>query len=379
VQETPATLKAAQMGNVQGVMSDTRGNAAADSPHELLQTEAAHLRRELSCRNALLAAQDAILLMQQQKLMQTETKSTTAALAGVQRQCLDSSQPPLEKDATLQCIFTLVGRQSYIYLAQVNRKWRGSYISFCGNKRVTHWKAAITSAQRLMMGFCLGLSLKMCNKTWVFSTAVMQRSTDPVRVLQMCKAKGMLWDLNVTDAVAAYGHLEYLQQMIALDCPLRILRLAASCTRRPFSVAVPMLQWLQSKYDWAAARDKQHVLREAGLWGSIETMAWLRAEHKVPWPTQFGGIRVGCGTVDHNSPPVKGARLCWDLTAIKWGFANGCGWGDWRCQHYDAGWYDDEDVENAEEVLAWAHEQEGCPCTCEDDSDADPINEANQN
>jgi hypothetical protein len=91
----------------------------------------------------------------------------------------------------------------------------------------------------------------------------------------------------------------------------------------------------------------------------------------VPWPSKFVAIYLEHDGVDMDGPPVKGALACWDLESIKYAFTNGCGWGNWRCQHYDAAWHNDGDsTERAGEVLAWAHEQEGCPCTCEADDNA---------
>ena len=107
------------MGNAQSAAQPASGS---DASYELLQTEVAHLRKELASKGTLLAAQDAIITMQQQLIESThtvteeETDSTKTA-----RQCR-RDQPPLEHDSVLKLVFRLVGTQNYYYTASVNRK-----------------------------------------------------------------------------------------------------------------------------------------------------------------------------------------------------------------------------------------------------------------
>ena len=101
--------------------------------------------------------------------------------------------------------------------------------------------------------------------------------------------------------------------------------------------------------------------RDVRQYGAIN---WLRDELQVPWPTTF--VVQTSSTIDVDGHPVEGGLRCWSRSAIEYALANGCGWGNWRCQHYDAGWYDEEYfAKRAQTVLAWAHKQEDCPCTCE--------------
>lgn len=282
-----------------------------------------------------------------------------------------SPESPLKQNSVLQSVFSFVGKRDYTYVAGVCRLWRGRYMNFSEGTHETHWSAAITTPQRLMLAFQQGLSLMMCDQMCTFLETVMTQGQEPMQNLLMCRAKGMAWHALTASAVAAFGDLSMMQQVIALGCPWKAWFVAHNVGWRPSHVAIPMLKWLHSQPGWTLTAS-QRSFERAGVHGRIETIIWLRTELNAPWPQVFVSRQLRHSGLDLGGPPIKGVLICWDLSAIKWAFANGCGWGDWRCQHYDAGWYKNHKngTERAKAVLTWAHEQEGCPCTCDDDDDS---------
>jgi len=141
--------------------------------------------------------------------------------------------------------------------------------------------------------------------------------------------------------------------------------------QRTFSAVLPFLRWLRSRSEWNVEA-KQSTLSSAGIHDNLSAIKWLRQELNVPWPNTLFAVVPQYSGVDLSGPPVKGALACWTMNAARFAFASGCGWGNWRCQHYDADWYDnDADLRDASALLEWAHEQEGCPCTCDPPSESE--------
>eukprot|EP00953_Heterococcus_sp_UTEX-ZZ885_P034626 17912-Heterococcus_DN1.PRE.1 len=55
----------------------------------------------------------------------------------------------------------------------------------------------------------------------------------------------------------------------------------------------------------------------------------------------------------------------WSDALDAWALAQGCDWGKWKCLKLAAKrYYDVDRREQAQELLAWAHNN-GCPCTCD--------------
>jgi hypothetical protein len=154
--------------------------------------------------------------------------------------------------------------------------------------------------------------------------------------------------------------------LIALDCPWTAEKLSACAAARSPQIAIPMVTWMCAELNLSEA-NKQAAMGWAGYFGRVETMQWLRAESSVPWPAEFVCRYYNRRSVDLSGQPVKGALVCWPISRIRWALANGCGWGNWRCQHYDAAWYNADFTGQARAVFLWAHEQAGCPCTCADE------------
>ena len=157
---------------------------------------------------------------------------------------------------------------------------------------------------------------------------------------------------------------DLLQQLIVLDCPCESVGVSVGCLTQPLQVASQILGWPRSHSDWDDG-GKQVAILYAGVIGNTAAIRWLREQLNVPWPKRLIGVLHSA--VNLSGPPVKNALRGWSYAALSWAHANGCGWGKWRCQLYDAAWYEDgaEGTEKAAAVLEWAHKQERCPCTCD--------------
>ena len=141
----------------------------------------------------------------------------------------------------LQCIFTLVGKRDYFYSAGISRRFRGSYMSFCGKTRGTSWRAAITSPQLSMSG---GRLLSDYGLMFAWCTGCLQRAFFlgqvrsvpcqctlhlPKKVLrgQICQLPNMchnLWSIG-SNAVKPSARMS----SVMLVANLRVLLCTISC------------------------------------------------------------------------------------------------------------------------------------------------------
>jgi hypothetical protein len=203
----------------------------------------------------------------------TALQSAASPQRSMRHRATASFEPPLEQDSILQFILDFVGVRDYYFTASVSRRWCGRYLSFCRGLRETHWTAAVSAPHRLMLAFADGLTEKIYDDEWEFAVAVVEQSADPVGILQMCRAKGLSWDLDIPNAVAGYGNVTMLQQLIAFGCPWTPEGLSANCASQHPHIAIPMLTWICATLKLTPT-EKQVCMAWAGVWNNIETITW---------------------------------------------------------------------------------------------------------
>jgi hypothetical protein len=220
--------------------------AGKDAQLWLTDTVKAQKDQVIAAEDALLASRDSIIAAKDMIIAQLQQQQQRLTAAGSQafptipphvtgrhrtalsisvvsqrelKKACDKPEPAFEQDTVMQSIFVVMGARNYFCTASVSQGWSGRYLHFCGGSRDTHWTAAITTKQRLMLAFRHGLTLKMCASCRPFISAVLKQSQDPVGILPACRAKGMPWRETMASGVVTLGNLDMLLQLMALGCP----------------------------------------------------------------------------------------------------------------------------------------------------------------
>jgi hypothetical protein len=289
------------------------------------------------------------------------------------------SASPLDKDIVLDTVLGFIGRGDYLYAGAVSRRWNGRYIKLCYHittwrqqKLCTTYGSAVMTTARLQLA--LRSKLKIANLQeypCALAQKVAQRSLEPQGVLTLARLHGMKWTEYFTLGAVRTNKLELLQWLVECGCPISY---ADALDVAVYFDHVEILAWTRSTkaVTWGQPL-LQRSLELAGRAGSVHAAAWLRSQG-AKWPTSFV-------TVD-TSPNRASGNEYWLLSAVKWALANGCTWGNWRCQdlapEHIFGTVSEgfggaarmtlpnkKRDKTVYELFAWAHEN-GCPCTCED-------------
>jgi hypothetical protein len=261
----------------------------------------------------------------------------------------------------LDLVFDYVGAGEYYYVAGVSRRWRGRYLKLCYNaaankeahKLCTSTGSALVTASRLQLALRAGLKMTQLQAYTDLSNDVVCLSLDLIAVLTLAKTYDMPWPVELCTDAAYYCDSELLKWLHERQCPWNESAVLAETAKND---AVEVLKWLQSVPEPWSQAVKDSMLWDAGWSDALDAVKWLIAAG-AEWPSSFNGT----GTDDDGSQ----VYTCWSARCVQWALAQSCAWGKWKCQKLAAKRYYDVDCrEQAQELLAWAHNN-GCPCTCD--------------
>jgi hypothetical protein len=273
-------------------------------------------------------------------------------------------------DEALDRVFGYIGGGEHLYVAGVNRRWRGTYMQYCAHnsatrcdkKLVTRHRSALMSLSRLQFAKACGFKITDVDLTKSgYATAVCQFSLEPQAVIAELRLHGASWDERLcshaafTGALPHSGMLQLLQWLRKYSCRWIEGSVLKSASR---SGNVPMLEWLRTTVgQWPpAVTTQREMLMRAGREGHLEAAQWL-ITCGVAWPASFT-------TEVLTEFSVYDVKKCWTLPMVQWALRSGSGWQKWQCDDYRAGRYlPGVDRQTAAAVLEWAHAN-GCPCTC---------------
>ena len=329
------------------------------------------------------------------------------------RPCFEEAESPLKNSETLHRILELLGTKAWLYVA-INRQWRGEYLSICRRiakskgeefRYLTSWQNAVITAPRLRMALECGITDTLPDILDEDSAEtgeyIVQHSSDAAGVFTLCKLHDMPWLCSF--AVQAvhkkdfpllqwlivsgcfYHELEIIVQVIDdLPCESRldavkwlwaqascfdeyekrhILKHAIRCS--PQGSRLKIIKWVWTQNPALCSSDVEELLDYAGTRDDIETVQYIMSIEKCSWPKAFWHEEETQAPVDFTADPVRGELKCWGPRSLACARELGAEWGDWRCERFNEGWYDEGlDAQFAREVFDWGHNN-GCPCTCE--------------
>ena len=217
------------------------------------------------------------------------------------------------------------------------------------------------------MAFQQGLSTGIFNLqdedgNQLFCGVVLHRSNEGIEALKVCKARDLPWHTDMCNTAAVQGKIDVLQWMVSSGCPVDLHTACDQAISGDTSQSTRLYVWLTAKHGPWSSEEAMELMESAGITDQLELAQTIRRDHNAPWPQQW--IWNMAMTLD-----------CWPLRIMKWAFANGATFGElWRCQEFadDCEYQPWLHLERTKEVFEWAHQQDGCPCTCNDaDLDSD--------
>ena len=281
-----------------------------------------------------------------------------------------SGLPVLERDEMLLKILQHAGTADWLYIASINRRWRGLYYSLCHKARKnsnqlvmrTGWRAAVVTASRLQYAFEHGLSAENINKNLrVFAKAVGECSLEPVAVMTLARVRGVSWHATFCDDPALKGDWSYLRWLRSSGCLWDVRWVYECATDGGHNKnTMSILPWIKQQTSVPLegdipmdAHDLQDLMWETGCNCPADYVEWVHTELQAPWPDQF----------------FDGME-CWPGESVKVALKHGSGWGIWQCQKLLRSWLCKRHKDNAQALFEWTHKGEGkhkykCPCTCE--------------
>jgi hypothetical protein len=237
-------------------------------------------------------------------------------------------------------VFSSVGIGDYYYVAGVCRNWRGRYISLCEQatekkplKYNTCRKNIVMTAARLQLALDNGLAIDQLNKFFGrLADNIASSSLEPIAVLTVARCYGLEWHGDLPIRAARSGKLELLQWMHKCGCRFEPDVVICAAVERDY---VDVVAWLYEQFAASFAADfKQGLLWRAGWLDNLSVAQCLR-EHGAEWPEAFccnANLTTFQPLGDHSAG-------CWSLQCVQWAIANGCTWGQWRCQDYNVTLY----------------------------------------
>jgi hypothetical protein len=272
--------------------------------------------------------------------------------------------PSIElNDELLDRVFGYVGGGEHLFVAGVNRNWRGRYMQYYAHtsakrydkKLVTRHRTALISLKRLQFAQDCGLGIPDIDLTKkAYATAVSQHSLEPLAVITELKLHGVSWDERLCSHAAYSGRLLLLKWLRKYACPWnegRVLLNASS------SGNVHLLEWLKTVKPYWTSDVQTKMLFQAGYHGKPEAAQWLKS-HGAAWPDSFANV----AQLDASWSSTH--KACWPLPLVQWAIRSGSGWLTWRCEDYNRHLYRSwAEGQTATAMLKWAHAN-GCPFTC---------------
>jgi hypothetical protein len=353
---------------------------------EILQLKAqlsaercASQRKSLITKDQLLASKDQLLAknealaalrlenmaLKTEQLQQFSTHEATNALATEHTQQYDSSSidvtAALDRDELLDHVFSYVGGGDHLFVAGVNRCWRGEYLQYCAfhgkakrtKKKATRYCSTIITESRLqhakLNGFCIA-DLDITERK--HAELICRQYQEPERVIAALRLRAASWDSMICENAAYYGKLGLLQWLHINDCEWDEDDVLINASR---GENVPVLQWVATVITPWPEDTLIDMFNDAASRDKLAAAQWLRA-YGAQWSDKF--------TSNYTDANDATAKQCWSLPAVQWAIASGSGWLEWKCKDYDAGKYRKSyDKRRARDVLNWAHAN-GCPCSC---------------
>jgi hypothetical protein len=150
------------------------------------------------------------LLACQQLVTMSSTVSMPAAESPKRQRCAPAVETAaaaaLRKDSNLDLIFSFVGSAEWCFLGDVDRRWRGLYLSHCvrnaGEKCVTSVRAAFMSENRMLWSISTGLrvrGVRFCSDN-MNAELICRYSLQPECALGVAKLHGCEWTTELTAA-----------------------------------------------------------------------------------------------------------------------------------------------------------------------------------
>jgi hypothetical protein len=357
---------------------------------EQLSAERSQLKEQLSaercasqqklllCKEQLLASKDQ-LAAKNEALLAMKDENMALKIKQVQPSCNDNASATqhkrrcvtagssnnvaasLDKDEILDEIFSYVGGGDHLYVAGVNRRWRGRYLQYCAlhgktnraKKFVTRHRSAIITESRLQHAKLSEFRITNLDMTQdKHATVICKHSVEPERVITTLRVHGVPWGQMVCWNAAFYGRLGLLQWLRRNDCQWDEHDVLFNASRNG---SVPMLQWLDSVTKAWSNGTMTDMLSTAASCDELAAAQWLRAKG-APWPVKFSS--------EYTDEHDESVKECWSLPAVQWALASGSEWLNWKCRDYAADRYRRAYMQRqATDVLNWAPAN-GCPCTC---------------
>ena len=210
----------------------------------------------------------------------------------------------------------------------------------------------------------------------IFADHTIRLTADPLAAVKQLHAEGIRWTELAVQLATRYvaeapGVLEFL---IESGCPwskYAVFEAIGQLSTLTWPARLAKLKWLWSRESNAPYRScPPSLMQNAGIY-SLKCLQWLHETCKAEWPDELVFSTDSSVSVSRlRGPPVRGTLVCWTWAALKYARARGASWSNWRCQHFDEGWYSEgADAATARAVFAWAHSTgSGCPCTCAKES-----------
>jgi hypothetical protein len=302
------------VGFITKQLSNAHGNMST-ADLELITPRADNKRlRELTkvkdqllvSKNQEIAYKDAIIL---QNNGQPQQYTMSPQLAGLrsnwQRENNNSSssisqtaESPLNKDEILDRVFLYVGGGEHLYVAAVNRRWRGRYLQHCVQngttkyikKLVTRHRSVLVTASRLQLVLNCGLAVKewpMDEST--YPNAICIHSTEPQQVFALLRMQGVPLVSNLCTRAAMNAKLPLLQWLRKSSCPWSEITVLYAAAR---GGSVAMLEWLLTVTSKWTSSVKQQMLNHAGWNGKLDAVQWLRARGAIGLRSLLGSTQL---------------------------------------------------------------------------------------
>ena len=331
---------------------EVKDQLLASKDHLLASKEA-----QLAMKDELLAAKDQLLWPSKGASARTAEElqqykgSDHQSDESIKRQQLHSSSSsscscvcsvaPLDKDELLDYVFSFVGAGDHLYVAGVNRRWKGRYLRHCvlnsnstaahDKKCVTTYRSAIISESRLQYAKANKLCTLALDITQdKHADLICRHSLEPDRVVTLLRLCGVSWGNTMFRSAAFYGKLDLLQWLHRHDCYWNQKNVLCNTSR---GGSVRVLQWLATVSKPWSEGTKAEMLTDAASCDKLAAAKWLRATG-AQWPTAFAS--------EYKEYDDSMVRQCWSLCTVKWAIACGSGWLKWKCEDYAADRFQDK-------------------------------------
>jgi hypothetical protein len=225
---------------------------------------------------------------------------------------------PLDKDDSLDAVFSYVGLHDYVYTGAVSKRWNERYSNFCISESEAHTVRrstavvqtrvrsvrrcpalskvhgrctalinAVITAARLQLAVDNSLDLTTLPVRTILEAVVMH-SLEPRSVIPVVIVGQNRWESDLWESAVRNNKLQLLQWLEdrGFDLNGRITGAAHTAVQNDY---VALLTWLYSHADaslWTE-KFKQELFWEAGRYSSFNSLEWLREKGVGHIPTTF--------------------------------------------------------------------------------------------